>query len=88
MNLNAPQAGRKPLTIIVNGREKQWSESKISFREVVILAFGSYEDTPQILYTVTHKPADKSQHEGTMVDGDEVNVHPGMIFNVARSDKS
>ena len=88
MNPNEPQAGRKPFTIIVNGREKQWSENKIAFREIVVLAFGSFEENPQILYTVTYKPADKSQRDNTMVDGDEVNVHPGMIFNAARSDRS
>lgn len=88
MNPNEAQSGRKPFTIIVNGREKQWSENKITFREVVVLAFGSFEDNPQILYTVVYKPADHSQHEGSMVDGDEVHVHPGMIFNAARSDRS
>jgi len=78
--------GQKPVTIIVNGREKEWSEKRISFRQVVILAFEIYEENEFIVYTVTYKY--KVHKEGTMVAGDEVKVHEGMIFNVTRTDKS
>ena len=88
MNSNEEKDERKSFTIIVNGRKKEWGEKKISFTQVVVLAFGTYEENDQIVYTVTYKANDKSKHGGTMVKGDEVNVHPGMVFNVSRTDKS
>ncbi len=88
MDLMEEKGERKPFTIIVNGREKEWSEKKINFTEVVVLAFGTFEDNDQIIYTVTYKANEKPKREGTMVKGDEVNVHPGMVFNVSRTDKS
>lgn len=75
-----------PVTIIVNGREKEWSEKRITFKEVVILAFDTYEENEFIVYTVTYKY--KAHKEGTMVIGDVVKVREGMIFNVTRTDKS
>ena len=53
MDLMEEKGERKPFTIIVNGREKEWSEKKINFTEVVVLAFGTFEDNDQIIYTVT-----------------------------------
>lgn len=88
MNMNEEKHEHKPVTIIVNGRPKEWDEKKIRFIQVVILAFGTYEDNEQIIYTMTYKANDHSNHSETMVVGDEVNVHPGMVFNVSRTDKS
>jgi hypothetical protein len=88
MNPSDDKHEHKTVTIIVNGRPKEWNERKISFVEVVVLAFGTYEENDQIIYTVTYKANEKPKHEGTMVNGDEVTVHPGMVFNVSRTDKS
>ena len=88
MNANEESAVRKPFTIIVNGRKKEWAKNKISFKEVVILAFGTYEENEQIVYTVSYETTERPPREGSMVVGDEVKVSEGMIFNVARSDKS
>lgn len=88
MNPNQANTEREPFTIIVNGRQKEWSEKKISFKDVVILAYGTYEQNDTTVYTVSYKPAESSEHAPTMVEGQEVNVHPGMIFNVSKTDKS
>ena len=88
MNPNEVNAAHKSFTIIVNGREKEWNEKTISFKQVVILAFGTYELNDAIVYTVDYTTAEKPRRDGTMVAGDEVKVHKGMIFNVSRTDKS
>lgn len=75
-------------TIIVNGREKKWMEKKISFRQAVELAYGSFEDNPNISYTVTYSDGPRPKSEGRLVDGQSVKVKDGMIFNVKRTDKS
>jgi hypothetical protein len=74
--------------ILVNSREKQWNEKNISFDEVVILAFGSISDNPNVSYTVTYKKGDNNKPEGIMVKGDIVKVKDGMRFNVTQTNRS
>ena len=79
----------KVVTLIVNGRRKEWPElKKISFREVVVLAFGVFEDAPNIEYTVGYSNGPRQNPQGIMVDGDSVKVQEGMNFNATRTDKS
>lgn len=84
---NAP--GRnKEYKIIVNAREKIWNEKKISFDEVVVLAFGEISPNPNVVYTVTYKKGNGNKPEGTIDRGENVKVKNGMIFNVTQTDKS
>ena len=78
----------KEFQIIVNAREKTWREKKISFREVVVLAFGAYDDNPDVSYTVTYSNGPEPNPEGRLVDGKSVKVQDRMIFNVKRTNKS
>lgn len=74
--------------IIVNAREKVWKEREISFEQVVILAFGSYDNNPNKGYTVTYSRGCEPKPEGTMVKGSIVCVKNKMIFDVTATDKS
>ena len=74
--------------IIVNGREKIVTQHELSYVDVVRLAFENPEINENIVYTVTFKRGPDHRSEGTMVEGDTVEVKPGMIFNVTRTDKS
>ena len=47
---NAP-GQNKEFTILVNAREKTWSEKKIDFDEVITLAFGSVSPDSNVSYT-------------------------------------
>ena len=76
------------IILMVNGREKPWSEKKITFDQVVVLAFGSYDNNPNKVYTVTYDRGPKENPEGSMVKGDLVVVKNKMIFNVTATDKS
>ena len=78
----------KEVTIIVNTREKIWNKQEISYQEVVVLAFDSYSDNEDIVYTVTYSKGSESHHEGSMVKGSSVKVKKGMIFNVTQTNKS
>jgi len=79
---------KKEYDIIVNAREKKWFEKKISFEQVVVLAFGIYEPNGSTSYTVTYKRGEDSKPEGSMVPGDVVPVKDKMIFNVSKTNKS
>lgn len=80
--------GKKDVNIIVNGVNKLWNERQISFREVVTLAFGTFVENDVMCYTVTYKRGIHQKPEGSMVDGDSININPNMIFNVTATDKS
>ena len=75
-------------TIIVNAHEKVWKEPNISFEQVVILAFGVYDNNPNKGYTVTYSRGMEPKPEGTMVKGSIVRVKNKMIFDVTATDKS
>jgi len=78
----------KEFKIIVNAREKMWKEPTISFEQVIVLAFGTYDNNPNKGYTVTYSKGPKSNREGTMVRGSVVDVKNNMIFDVTATDKS
>lgn len=74
--------------IIVNGREKQWNQKTISFKQVVELQFGNYQENPNTVYTVTYAKGPHQNPEGSMVKGDKVFVTNKMVFNVTATNKS
>lgn len=78
----------KHITIIVSGVQKQWDKKKISFKEVVILAYGQYDDRPTMVYTVAYEDGPKQNPEGSMIKGSEVVTKNMMIFHATATDKS
>lgn len=74
--------------VIVNAIPKEWSKPKISFDEVVILAYNSISNDPNVIYTVNYIKGVPSKPEGSMLKGDVISVNNKMIFNVTRTDKS
>ncbi|WP_035643521.1 multiubiquitin domain-containing protein [Flavobacterium sp. ASV13] len=76
------------VTIIVNARPHIWKEVNISFEQLVVLAFGSYDNNPNKGYTVTYSRGWEPKPEGTMVKGSSVRVKNKMIFDVTATDKS
>jgi hypothetical protein len=78
----------KELTIVVNGTPHKWAIEKISFKEVIVLAFGQYIDKPTMVYTVAYEDGPRQNPEGSMFVGQEVLVKHKMIFNASQTDKS
>lgn len=81
-------AQKKEFTITVNTREKIWDKKEISYEEVVVLAYGVYDNDEKVVYTVSFSKGDESHKEGSLVKGVSVKIKNGMIFNVSRSNKS
>lgn len=78
----------KEFNIIVNGRPNVFSKKKISFIEVVELAFNVTEINENTCYTVAYRKGEGKKKEGIMVEGDVIPVKEGMIFDVTQTDKS
>ncbi len=79
---------RQDVTIIVNGREKVVAKDDISFDEIVALAFDDPPTGEFICFTITYRKGKGNKPEGTMMEGEEIKVKAGMIFNVTATDKS
>lgn len=79
----------KFIQVYVNGRKKPVTKTtkKLLYGIVVQMAFGSYEEHPNRLFTVTFsKGVDGAS--GSMVKGDSIRPQEGMIFNVTATDLS
>lgn len=79
----------KPTSYIirVNGDEKEWKKSVISFEEVLSLAFSSINHD-QIAYPVKYSNGPRQNPKGSMDKGDIVYVKNKMIFNVTPTNRS
>lgn len=88
MNTEPKKKKNDEVEIVVNGTDKTVPKGNISYKEVIILAFGTYESSPLIAYTVTYFKGNVNKPKGTLVEGQTVKVKKGMIFNVTRTDKS
>lgn len=76
------------VVIIVNTRERKWYEKRISYEEVVKVAFGPNPAHETIVYTVDYSHGPEHHRTGTLVKGQSVKVKCGMIFNVTPTNKS
>jgi len=92
MNDSVEKAGNgkdKTITIIVNGREKEVpKKEKLTFDELVALAFDPVPTGEFICFTITYRKGDGNKPEGTLAEGESVKLKDGMIFNVTATDKS
>ncbi len=73
-------------TIYVNGTPHQVTKKVLSFSEIVALAH--LVSGPNVSYTLTHRKGPVNKPEGSMVEGDSIQVKEGMIFNVGATDRS
>ena len=75
-------------TIIVNGQRKVVITRRVSFNEIVKLAFPTPPAGANILYTVSYEDGPRVNPQGSLKEGQSVVVKNGMIFNVTATDKS
>lgn len=76
------------ITIIVNGTPHKWEKKQISFKQVIILAYGQYNDKPTMVYTVAYEDGPKQNPEGSMFKDSVVYVKNKMCFHATATDKS
>ncbi len=76
------------VTIIVNTRPKPWSKKKISFEQVVGIAYPVPPAGQEIVYTVGYFDGPPNRPEGSLTAGKSVRVRDQMVFDVKFTDKS
>lgn len=77
---------QKLVTIIVNTRKQTVPKGKICFDKVVALS--GLPGGENVTFTVTYRRGEGNKPDGSLVEGDCVEVKDGMIFNVTRTNKS
>jgi predicted enzyme related to lactoylglutathione lyase len=79
---------KKGFTIYVEGTAHPWSESEISYSQVVKFEFPDYSETSGINYSVTYKRGHGDKPEGILVPGASVKVKDEMRFYVSKTGQS
>ena len=79
---------QKVFTIIVNGQKKEVPETKISFEDVVKLAFPTLPPGDNVMFTVRYRHGPKHNPSGTLLEGETVRIKNGMIFDVTQTVRS
>jgi hypothetical protein len=78
----------KTYKIYVNGQEKTVTTKKVTFEQIVTLAFPNPPSGENILFTVGYEDGPHVNPMGSLMPGGKVKVKDGMIFNVTPTDKS
>lgn len=78
----------KAVTILVNGEPHEETETRISFEEVVKLAYPVPPSGTCIEFTVTYRNGPSTNPKGTLTAGHSVRIKNRMIFDVTPTDRS
>ncbi|HSB96027.1 MAG TPA: multiubiquitin domain-containing protein [Spongiibacteraceae bacterium] len=76
----------KDYTIIVNGRQRTVQVHKLSYWDVVLLAYPGVSHDEAVVYTVAY--ANPHGRDGTLAEGQDVTVKEEMSFNVSKTNRS
>lgn len=79
---------RALVTIIVNAEEKQVEGRRISYEELVKLAFESPPSGPNILITIDYGDGPPANPKGSLKPGKSVKIKNKMVFDVTATDRS
>ena len=72
--------------VFINGRPRTVTGHRLTYADVVKLAFPNEPFDPTAIFTVSY--AEPNGHDGTLAEGQSVEVHNGMSFNVGKAGRS
>lgn len=74
--------------VIVNGRRKEVHVRRLSYEDVVLLAFPISPAGEALQFTVQYSKGPEYKPSGTLVEGQSVKVKEGMEFDVTPTNRS
>lgn len=80
--------GHHEITIVINTRPHLWTEKRISYEQVVALAYPGQPVGPDTDITVRYSRGHDGHGSGTLTAGHSVEVKDGMVFDVHRTTRS
>jgi hypothetical protein len=76
-------------TIIVNGQQKSVPSRRVTWDDVVDLAYPGQRSDPDFTFVVTYSQAEQAEHEGLLAEGGAVEVRKeGTVFDVVSRRRS
>lgn len=84
----AADSQTKTRTIYVNARPHEVEGNKISFEELVALAYPSQGGGEEVTFTITYSRGSDGHGSGSLTAGKSVAIKEGMIFDVIRTVRS
>ena len=79
--------GHKDVTIYINGTPKVVRKERLTFEEIVALAFDNPPTGEGVQFTVQYSRG-YSNSKGSLVEGQSVQVKEGMEFDVTSTNRS
>ena len=79
---------QKAVTLVINGEPHEVVETRISFEEVVKLAYPVPPPGQCIEFTVTYRNGPPANPKGTLTAGHSLRIKYKMIFDVTPTDRS
>jgi hypothetical protein len=79
---------QKVFTIVVDTEHKEVAKNRLSFEDVVKLAFETPPAGPNILITIDYGMGPPENPQGSLVKGQSVRIKNGMVFDVSATDRS
>lgn len=83
-----PDLASHETTLIINARPRTWADKRISYEQLVELAFPNEMTDPNITYTVRYSRGHDGHGTGTLTSTKVVVVKEGMVFDVVRTVRS
>lgn len=78
----------KMVTIIINGTAKAVEKERMSFDEIVALAYETSPTGDGVQFTIQYTKGHSDKPKGTLVEGQSVKVKEGMEFDVTPTNRS
>lgn len=79
---------QKAVTVMINGEPYETTETRLSFDEVVKIAYPTPPSGEVIEFTVTYRNGPAANPKGTLTAGHSVKLKNRMIFDVTPTDRS
>lgn len=78
----------KEITIIINGTAKVIQKERLTFEEIITLAFDNPPTGDGVQFTVQYSRGHSDKPKGTLVEGQSVQAKDGMEFDVTPTNRS
>lgn len=79
---------QKAITIIINADPVETTETRLSFEDLVKLAFDPVPTGPNILITIDYSKGPPANPKGSLLAGQTVKLKNRMVFDVTATDRS
>ena len=78
----------KEVTVVINGTAKSIHKERLTFAEIIALAFTAPPSGDGVQFTVQYSRGHSEKSKGTLVDGQSVHIKEGMEFDVTPTNRS